>query len=358
MNKIYFTVGPTQLYPTVPEHLEQGLKEDVYSISHRSEKFMKIFETAKNGIRKIFDVPDVNSIYFTSSATEAMERVVENTVEERCVNFVNGTFSKRFFTIAEKSGKKAEKIEAENGEGFERENVEKKFDSECICIVQNETSTGAQFPLSDIYSIKTNNPKSLVAVDIVSSVPFVRPDLSKVDMAFFSVQKGMGLPAGLGVLIVSPESLVKARYLEEKGIITSGYHDFVTMEKYFQKNQTYETPNVLGLYLLGQVCKDMLDAGIEKIRQDTEIKADMIYDFFDKSSKFKPYIKDKNIRSKTTIVIDVAGKSFEIASGLAERGLVVSRGYGANKDNQIRIANFPAHSIGDVKILLSEFEKI
>lgn len=358
MNKLYFTVGPTQLYPTISEHMKQGLREDIYSISHRSGKFMEIFKNAVQGVRKIFDVPDDYSIYFTSSATEAMERVVENTVEERCINFVNGTFSKRFFTIAGKSGKKAEKIEAANGEGFEQDQIDRTLNSECICIVQNETSTGAEFPLSDIYKIKSNNPKSLVAVDMVSSVPYIKPDFSKIDIALFSVQKGMGLPAGLGVLIVSPGSLEKARFMEERGIITSGYHDFLTMEKYFQKNQTYETPNVLGIYLLGKVCEDMLAEGIEKIRHETEVKADMVYDYFDKSTRFKPYIRNKKIRSKTTIVIDVSGKSAEITSKLAGEGMVVSRGYGANKENHIRIANFPAHTVDDVKRLLAEFENI
>lgn len=358
MNKIYFTVGPTQLYSTVSKHMNQGLADDIYSISHRSGKFMEVFDNAIQGIRKIFNVPDNYSIYFTSSATEAMERVIENTVEENCANFVNGTFSKRFFTIAEKSGKKAMKIEAQPGCGFGQEQIDKILNSECICIVQNETSTGAEFPFSEIYKIKSNNSNSLLAIDIVSSVPYVKPDFSKIDMALFSVQKGMGLPAGLGVLIVSPKSLEKARLLEGRGVITSGYHDFLTMEKYYQKSQTYETPNVLGIYLLGKVCQDMLVEGIEKIRQETEVKADMIYDYFDKSAKFKPYIKDKKIRSKTTIVIDVSGKSAEITSKLAESGIVVSRGYGVNKENHIRIANFPAHSVEDVKRLLAEFEKI
>ena len=41
---------------------------------------------------------------------------------------------------------------------------------------------------------------------------------------------------------------------------------------------------------------------------------------------------------------------------LAKHGMILGGGYGEDKDNQFRIANFPAVSVQDIKNLLEAFE--
>ena len=74
-------------------------------------------------------------------------------------------------------------------------------------------------------------------------------DFTQVDGAYFSVQKGFGLPAGLGILIMR-------RDLEFKGQNISPHRNFKSMINSADQYQTMETPNVLDIYLLAKISKD------------------------------------------------------------------------------------------------------
>lgn len=355
MKRIFFTVGPSQLYPTVPAHIKTALRDYVPSISHRGKQFIDIYKKTTDCLRKLMGIPSEYHIFFLGSATEAMERIIQNTVESHSFHLVNGAFSKKFFTIASQLGKRTEKKEAPAGYGFDVKSIQIPKETECICITQNETSTGVAFPIADVSFFRQKSPSSLVALDVVSSVPFVKIDFSIVDLTFFSVQKGFGLLAGLGVLVVSSRAFEKCKKLHKKGVKIGSYHNFFIMEEYERKNQTYETPSVLGIYLLGKVCGDFLEKGIDTIRAETEEKAGVLYEFFDKHTKYKPRVKEKKFRSLTTIVIDTQGETPKILPYLAKKGFIVSSGYGSFKENQIRIANFPSHSKENVERLLRVF---
>ena len=349
MQKIFFTPGPTQLYPNVAKYVKEALKEEVCSISHRGNEFQQIFHNTIKSLRKVLRIPESYHVFFLSSATEAMERVIENLVAENSYHFVNGAFSERFFTIAQELGKSPMKCEAEWGKGFDFN--EKIPDTEMICFTQNETSTGTAIDLEDIYNIKKDHDDKIIVADIVSSVPYVDIGYNKVDCAFFSVQKGFGLPAGLGVLIVNDKCIEKAQYLQDKNYDIGSYHSFPSLLKSADKNQTPETPNVLGIYLLGKVCDELDKIGIGNIRKETEKKAQIIYDFFDAHVSYKPFVQNKGIRSKTVITINVLN-SAALIKKISDCSFVVGSGYKELKDRQIRIANFPMHKIEDVERML------
>ena len=212
--------------------------------------------------------------------------------------------------------------------------------------------------INNIHKIKRLYPDKLIAVDIVSSVPYVNLDFSLLDLVFFSVQKGFGLPAGLGVLIIGPRALAKSESLAKKNYYIGSYHSFIELSSYAQKNQTPETPNVLVIYLLNKVINDMLKIGINNIRKNTNTKAKILYNFLDKNEKFKPFVKDKLIRSNTVITAEVKNGSRDIVKKLKRKGFIVGNGYGIYKDKHIRIANFPSHSIKSVKELIKQLSRL
>lgn len=357
MKKIFLTVGPSQLYPTVPGHIQTALAEQVYSLSHRSAAFSKFYETADKNLRELLHIPPTHHIFFTACALEGMERTIQNTVEQTSFHFVNGSFSREFYRIATDLKKHTILQEAPNGEGFDLASVIIPEETELVCMVNNETSTGVALPLDAIYALRKRYPQMLFAVDVVSSIPYVSLDFSLIDIALFSVQKGFGLPAGLGVLIVNDKALAKAEAMAEKGINIGSYHNFLKLREFEKKYQTRETPNVGAIYLLGKVAGDMLAYGQEKMREETEEKAQMLYAFFDKHEKYKPFVAEP-FRSKTTIVIDAAGESAKIVESLAQQGIIVAQGYGKSKDQHIRIANFPAVSVAQTKQFLTMFQEL
>lgn len=351
----YFTVGPSQLYPTVRKHIHSALTHNIPSISHRSEDFQQLFFQSTHHLKKLLSIPAEYSVFFTSSGTEAMERILQNCVDKTSVHFVNGAFSDRFFQTAQELRKNPIKIEAEYGKGFDA--VQYTIpDTELICVTQNETSTGVAIPPEDIYTIADEHPNSLISVDIVSSAPYVDLNYHKLDCVFFSVQKGFGLPAGLGVMIVSPRALEKSKYLENKGQVTGTYHSFSQLEKYAKENQTPETPNVLAIYLFSKVLDDMLKISIGTIRESTDDKAERLYTFFKHNQDFTLLVKDGHYQSKTTIVIGVNKGSKNIIEYLKCLNIHVSSGYKDLKNTHIRIANFPTHSAKQIELLLHSLE--
>ncbi len=349
IKKIFFTPGPTELYPVVHEAIAQALKDNVCSINHRSSEFIEIYKSTDNSLRKLMDIPDENHILFLSSATECMDRMVQSCVINNSHHFVNGAFAERFFKTAIELGKNSTATVVEHGEGFDFSSIPDMSNSEMICFTQNETSTGVATELSRIYEIKDKYPEAIVITDIVTSAPFISPDYNKVDAAFFSVQKGFGMPAGLGVLVVNRRCIDRAEELKQKGYSIGSYHNLISLAEYAQKYQNTETPNVLAIYLLGKVCEFLNDYGKEKMREETIAKANMLYSMIDSSSTLRPLVKDKNIRSQTIVIAQTGERQAKIKQKLLNSGYVVGSGYGKYKDSEIRIANFPMHRIEDVR---------
>lgn len=337
-----FTPGPSQLYFTVQDHVRKAFRDDIPSVSHRSKQFESIFSETTLGVKKLLKIPDHFFIVFTGSATEIWERSIQNLVDKKSFHLVNGAFSKRFLEIAQQLGKKTCQEEINPGEGFEKVNV--PAGSELIAVTHNETSTGVSLALPLIHALHDANPESLVIVDAVSSLPYPDLDFTKLDSVFFSVQKGFGLPAGLGVWIFNERCLAKSEKLRSLGVGVGSYHSLPSLHRYALKNQTPETPNVLGIYLLGKVVEDFLRRGIQSIRKETEYKAALLYKCLEDHPHMEPFVKNKNHRSKTVIVADARARAAELKSYLKAKGLDPGDGYGEFRHRHLRFANFPAHS--------------
>lgn len=337
-----YTPGPSELYFTVQDHIKAALRQGIPSLSHRSKAFESIFQHTTSGLRELLGIPASHFVVFTGSATEIWERSIQNLVQEKSFHLVNGAFSGRYHEIARQLGKAAGHVSLPPGEGFEIANV--TAGNELIAVTHNETSTGVSLSLPFIHSLREADPGSLVIVDSVSSLPYPAFDFHTLDSVFFSVQKGFGLPAGLGVWIVNDRCLAKSRELHSRGVVIGTYHSLPSLHHYALKNQTPETPNVLGIYLLGMVVEDFLRRGIETIRKETEYKAAILYQCLESHEVINPFVRNKNLRSKTVIVADTGARTAELASYLAKKGHQAGEGYGEFKQQQLRFANFPAHS--------------
>ncbi|WP_205503539.1 aminotransferase class V-fold PLP-dependent enzyme [Rufibacter psychrotolerans] len=358
MAPVYFTPGPAQLYPTVAKHLQTALDKQVFSQSHRSQAFKDLYRRADEALRALLQLPADYAIYFTGSATEIWERSLQSVTAANTYHLVNGSFSKKYLDHAKWLGRNAQALQVPFGQGFSLEQVQVPAGTELLAVTQNETSSGVCMPVADIHSLRERFPEPLLSVDIVSGAPYAALDFGKVDMAFFSVQKGFGLPAGLGVWLVNERSRAKAATLEGRQY-TGGHYSLQSLHDQYQQFQTPCTPNVLDIYLLTHVVEDMLAKGVAQIRKETEAKAQQVYSFLEESARFSPFVAEKAHRSPTVLVADVLEKpAAEVIAQLKAQGLVVGAGYGAHKEKQIRIANFPAVSEADMGALVSRLRAI
>jgi phosphoserine aminotransferase len=335
------------------------MENKIGSISHRSQQFKDIYAHAVAGLRQLLQLPDNYEVLFLSSANEVWERAIQNLVQEESFHLVNGSFSKRFYEIAGELGKKAGKHEVPFGEGFRPEEVAIPGSAELVALIHNETSSGASMPVADITHYRNAAPAdALLFVDAVSSLPHPAFDYSLIDSVYFSVQKCFGLPAGLGVWLLNERCIAKAEALQAAGIAIGSYHAVPAMISKAKANQTNETPNVLNIYLLGQVLDDMNKKGIATIREETEAKARLIYDFLESSDNFDIAVMESAHRSLTTIVANTKLPASEVNKYLAPFDMAVGSGYGSNKETQVRIANFPTHSLAQIQALISKLESL
>jgi phosphoserine aminotransferase len=202
-----------------------------------------------------------------------------------------------------------------------------------------------------ILSANHRSPEKMIAVDTTSSMGGIALDFSLADVWYASVQKCFGLPAGLGILLLSGKAKEKVARKGERG----RYNSLSFMLENAASYQTHYTPNVLGIYLLNRVLKDM-----DSIAQvDARLRERMasLEKVVAQSSTFDLLVD--NAATRSTTVLAVSGKEESIAAvkkAAEKEGMQLGGGYGPLKASSFRIANFPA--ITDAEFLrLVEFLK-
>lgn len=345
----YFTVGPSAIYPQVDQWTQDFYDLGYASISHRSEVFQKMYQNLDKALRELMQIPISHSIFIASSGSEIMERILQNCVQQSSFHFVNGAFSKKFYDYALRLGLDSNAYQIDYGCGFEyipniSDNVE------LIAMTHNETSTGIKTTEDYIHSVKRAYPNKILALDIVSSAPFVRLDFNLVDMCFFSSQKCFGLPAGLGIWIIDKKIIEN---LTGKVNQRTTHNTLSDYSYHYRNYQTPSTPNVLGVYLLSLVADNMNKTGWENLYAELLKKKEFIQNLLANND----WLKLKNLdgtSSDTVIPAEFLKNREEVMTYLAKNGLVVSSGYKEQKDRELRFANYPAIGWED----LSYLEKI
>jgi phosphoserine aminotransferase len=226
-----------------------------------------------------------------------------------------------------------------------------------IALCHNETSTGVSCSLNDIEYLHKAYPNKILAVDVTSSIGACTLNIKHADVWYFSVQKGFGLPSGLGVMFVGPQAMKKSKELLIENQ-KQGFFNFTNMEKRMGNGmyQTVRTPNILGIYLLGKQCERLLKTGIQKIDQRTKTRAHDLYTFFERHLHTKPFVEDKTYRSPFSLCIYVGAEHLKKYTEIAaHKGIQLGGGYGSMKTDYMRVSNYPAIRNEDIQILKEIF---
>ncbi|MFA7682354.1 MAG: aminotransferase class V-fold PLP-dependent enzyme [Candidatus Peribacteraceae bacterium] len=361
MLPITFNVGPSRLSSDVRNDVCEAMNLGIVEMSHRSAQFSAMSGSAIEGLRTFFDIPDDYRVFFTSSATEAMEFIIRNLVQEYSFHFICGKFSGLFAHVSEANHKVADRADVPWGTSPAYDPASVPQRAELISITANETSTGVMCTEEEISGIRAAHPDKLLAVDITSIAGMKAYNIADADLWFFSVQKGFGLPSGLGVLMVSPRAFARSIALQDSGKNLAGLFTFHGMDQYMhEKAQTVCTPNVLDIFLLERQLKRWnAQGGITEKERQSHQKAALLYGAIERSTAFRCFVADSIHRSLSVAVL--AGESKDIARFHAlakEEGLLLGNGYGKLKESTIRIALFPAITVADLERLISVMERV
>lgn len=347
-----FAPGPSKVYDALSTYLQDAFNEGILSANHRSGPFMKLYQETESLMRQKLHMPEDYSLLFTSSATENWEIISQSIVESASFHIYSGSFGKKWIGFAQHIIPASSGIKIDANQEIDVENLEIAEEFDLIALTQNETANASQVPMSVIEAIKEKFPEKMIAVDTTSSMAGIEFDFSLADIWYSSVQKCFGLPAGLGILILSPKAIEKTERKGENG----RYNSLNFMIENARGYQTHYTPNVLGIYLLNRVLKDMPE--IQHIDANLRARMHKLENCIAKTKSLRMLVTNEATRSTT--VMGVTGPEEVITKVKNEAkaaGMELGSGYGPLKPTSFRIANFPAITNAEMDRLIEFLSK-
>ncbi len=343
---ISFSPGPSKVYDQLPVYMKEAYEQGILSASHRSATFMNLYQETETLFKEKLHVPEDYKLLFTSSATENWEIIAQSIVEKASFHIYSGSFGKKWLNFAEHLNPDTASIKLDTETEVDVHNLEIGEQYDLIAITQNETSNATEVRQDLIKQVGEKYPEKMIAVDTTSSMAGIELDFTLADIWYASVQKCFGLPAGLGILILSPKAIEKCKSKGESG----RYNSLSFILENAAKYQTHYTPNVFGIYMLYRSLQDRPE--IQETDKITRSRMRKLEDTIAQSKKLMMLVQNPKTRSKT--VMGISGKEEfiqDIKKSAEKAGMQMGSGYGPLKPTSFRIANFPAITDG-------EFEKL
>ena len=261
-----FVPGPTN----VPDRVLRAMA--VPMEDHRSPVFPELTRTVLNGLKPVFKTTTGMPILFPSSGTGCWEAALTNCLSSGDKVLVSrfGQFSHLWVDMCQRLGFEVEILETPWGEGapVERYRVslsaDKQHKIKAVLVCQNETATGVT---SDVAAIRkamdSARHPALLFVDSVSALASIdfRMDEWGVDVCISGSQKGLMLPAGLGVTCVSQKALEASKSAKAPRC----YFDYADMVNANAQGYFPYTPSVPMMYGLKEALAVIAEEGLENI---------------------------------------------------------------------------------------------
>ncbi|WP_114781359.1 aminotransferase class V-fold PLP-dependent enzyme [Botryobacter ruber] len=341
-----FYPGPSKVYPDVRHFMQEAYDEGFLGTPHRGDQFVQLSRATVALLKRKINIPQDYYIFFTSSATECWEILIQSLTTSKSYHIYNGSFGEKWHEYAKRIRPKAEGLKFDVNEAMPVEQLAIGSDTELICITQSETANGTQVSNSSIITLQNRYRDKLIAVDATSSMAGLNLKMMKADIWFASVQKCFGLPSGLAVMACSPRAIFRAKQKADR----AHYNSLLFMYEKMLNYQTTYTPNVLDIYLLRRVLENR--PTVKLLDEELTERANNLYTFFSEFSDFKLLVENEEVRSKTVLALQGSERLIdELKKRAMHHDIRLGNGYGEWQRNTFRIANFPA-------ILDEEFEEL
>ncbi len=203
--------GPSPL----PDRVLRAM--DTPIIDHRGPEFAKLAKRCLDGIKTIFKTTNPVIIY-TATGTGAWEAALVNTMSpgDKVLMVETGQFATLWKKMAERIGLKPEFITTDWRQGTDPKAIEARLredkakEIKAVCILHNETSTGALAPIAEVRkAIDAAGHPALLMVDTISSLASAdyRHDEWGVDVSVGGAQKGLMMPPGMSFNAISDKAI-------------------------------------------------------------------------------------------------------------------------------------------------------
>jgi alanine-glyoxylate transaminase / serine-glyoxylate transaminase / serine-pyruvate transaminase len=261
-----FVPGPTN----IPDRVQRAMM--VAMEDHRSSKFPELSKSVLTDLKAVFKTRTGQVFIFPSSGTGAWEAALTNTLSpgDKVLASRFGQFSHLWIDMAQRLGYDVEIVEVDWGEGVPLGRYEEilradtRHQIKAVLACHNETATGVTSDIAGVRrALEASGHPALLYVDAVSSLASIdfRMDEWGVDLAVSGSQKGLMLPAGLGVLGVSQKALATMPEAKSRRC----YFDLADMIKANATGYFPYTPSLPMLYGLRESLNVIFEEGLETI---------------------------------------------------------------------------------------------
>lgn len=253
--------GPT----AVPERVR--LASALPMINHRGPEFHDCFAEIDALIRPLFGTTG-DVLFFAASGTGVMEAALANALRPGDAVLVveNGQFGERFSAIAGALGCVIDALPVTWGAAPDPAAIAERLARRAyraVCVVYNESATGAVADLAAIGTVVRDHPALLIvdAVSALGGLP-LRQDDWHLDIVFTASQKALMCPPGLGLVAVSAKAWP---VIEQDTGMPRFAWDFRKAKAARAKAETPFTPPVSLLFGLREALRMIHAEGVEAV---------------------------------------------------------------------------------------------
>ncbi|MEB3371522.1 pyridoxal-phosphate-dependent aminotransferase family protein [Saccharopolyspora mangrovi] len=257
--------GPTN----VPDRVLHAIANP--TIDHRGPDFadlaLEVFDKLRAVARTSADV-----VIYPSSGTGAWEAALVNTLSpgDEVLMYETGHFAELWSELATTLGLRPETIPGDWRSGVDPDAIEQRLRADtqhrikAVAVVHNETSTGV---VSDVPAVRAaidaaGHP-ALLLVDTISSLGSIdyRHDEWGVDVTISCSQKGLMLPPGIGLNVISAKALLAAQSAK----LTKAYWDWQPLLSAGKQGYFRYTPPTNMLFGMREALSMLLEEGLDEV---------------------------------------------------------------------------------------------
>ena len=326
--------------------------------SHRQKPVKAQVARVRAGLAELFSLPEGYEVVLGNGGSTAFWEIATfSLIRDRAQFLTFGEFGSKFASSAKAAPFLGEQsvIKSETGDA---PTFAPEPGIDAYCTPHNETSTGVAVTPKRPAGIDAD---ALVMIDATSGAGGLAVDISETDVYYFAPQKCFGSDGGLFIAIMSPKAIARAEEIKASGRYIPAFLDLMTAIENSRLDQTYNTPSIATLFLMGeQIDWFNSNGGLKWCTERTAESANALYDWAEASSFASPYVTDPAKRSHVvaTIDFDESIDATVIAKVLRANGIVDTEPYRKLGRNQLRVSVFPAVAPSDVRQLIRSIDYV
>ena len=252
----------------VPQRVLDALAQP--TVGHLDPAFVGLMEETAGLLRATFRTANAATLPVSATGSGGMDSLLANFVEpgDRVVVGVNGLFGERLTDALRRAGAEPVRVEADWGRALDLAELTAAIDddTDAICVVHGETSTGVCQPLDGLGE-RSREVGALLLVDCVTTLSGqpVLLDEWGVDAAFSGSQKCLNAPPGLAPFTAGERALEKLR--GRKSPPRSWFFDLSLVLGYWEGDGGrvyHHTAPINMIYALAEALRIVDEEGLEQ----------------------------------------------------------------------------------------------